>query len=314
LEVEVVVTIDSELNPTPEFNFALQLDYCVGSTPVALPTTSDNGFTGTWNPEAILTNAEGTTTYTFTPDDECALEVEVVVTITDDCGYTITGTMFPFVHTGDEIFDNQFEIKASLYNIPPENALDKIGYIRKQTPVQTVMVTYYDCDNDDPIVGAPKYPGTIGATNNPGLDIRWGDLGVIDPSIPNDDTLTETDNCPTAHIGKFTFENIAVGDYVIEISRLGFLTRYGIITVEGDDYIGHRELLGGDVNGDLMINDKDLSAIRSKMGIYGSTIYDWKYELNGDKSIDAFDANVIRINLGAYCTIYQETFDFITNL
>src|SRR4030095_11252800 len=41
---------------------------CVGATAPALPTTSNNNITGTWNPATISTAAAGTTTYTFTPD------------------------------------------------------------------------------------------------------------------------------------------------------------------------------------------------------------------------------------------------------
>jgi gliding motility-associated-like protein len=40
--------------------------YCQGATPDVLPTTSDNGITGTWN-AAISTASSGTITYTFTP-------------------------------------------------------------------------------------------------------------------------------------------------------------------------------------------------------------------------------------------------------
>jgi hypothetical protein len=151
-------------------------------------------------------------------------------------------------------------------------------------------------------------------TNNPGLPIRWEDLMIPVLSDPDATPLTETDYCSTAPIGKYAFENIAGGNYVLEISRPGFLTRYGVITVEGDDYLGHRELLAGDVNGDLMINEKDLSAVRLKTGEYGSAAYDSKYDLNGDQSCNNSDAGIVRFNLGAYCTIYQETFDFVTDL
>lgn len=53
--------------------------YCAGSNIAALPTLSNNGFTGTWSP-AIDNNA--TTTYTFTPTaGQCALTTTLPITI-----------------------------------------------------------------------------------------------------------------------------------------------------------------------------------------------------------------------------------------
>ena len=238
-------------------------------------------------------------------------EIFIAFTVTNCERYIVSGTVFPFVHSGDKTYDDKFETMVKLYDVPPIVVIDRIGFIRKQIPLQTEIVTYYDCTVDEPIVGAPKHPGTMGATNNPGLPIRWRDLSVTNPGKPNEDIITKTEKCPSSNIGKFSLENVPAGNYVIEISRHGFLTRYGIITVTGDMYSGHRELLGGDVNGDLMINEKDLSVIRTKMSSYGSTMYESKYDLTGSKSINTSDINIIRINNGAYATIYQETTDFV---
>src|SRR4029079_16157860 len=62
---------------------------CVGATAPALPTLSNNGITGTWNPAKISTAAAGTTTYTFTPDaSQCA-------TATTTVDVTVTGPVTP---------------------------------------------------------------------------------------------------------------------------------------------------------------------------------------------------------------------------
>jgi hypothetical protein len=54
-----------------------------------LPTLSNNGITGTWNPATISTAAAGTTTYTFTPDaGQCA-------TATTTVDVTVTGAVTP---------------------------------------------------------------------------------------------------------------------------------------------------------------------------------------------------------------------------
>ncbi len=55
---------------------------CQNSVAPALPSTSDNGFAGTWSPASISTTSTGTTTYIFTPTDPCATvsSMEIVVT------------------------------------------------------------------------------------------------------------------------------------------------------------------------------------------------------------------------------------------
>jgi hypothetical protein len=226
----------------------------------------------------------------------------VTVTITKDC-HAPYGTMFPFVNTGNTAYDNLFVTTARLYAMPPKTVADKVGYVRKQTPLQTVRVTYYDCTSDTPITDAPQYPGTVGAPNNPGLSIRWEAVGIDDTGIVDD----TRDPCPNVPIGKYAFEKLAAGNYVLELSRAGFMSRYGVITVTGDDYLDHRELIGGDINGDLIINDKDLTAIRLRECFYGSPLYDYKYDFFGNLRIDDGDTNIIRTNIGATQTIYLET-------
>lgn len=65
-------------NTTPTFNFATTI--CQNATVPALPTTSVNGVTGTWNPGVIDTTTSGS--YLFTPDaGQCALSATVAVSI-----------------------------------------------------------------------------------------------------------------------------------------------------------------------------------------------------------------------------------------
>lgn len=56
--------------------------YCQHSTAPALPLTSSNGITGTWNPASVNTATAGTFGYTFTPGGaECSNPVTVQITI-----------------------------------------------------------------------------------------------------------------------------------------------------------------------------------------------------------------------------------------
>jgi hypothetical protein len=229
---------------------------------------------------------------------------KICVTITEDC-FSPFGTIFPFVHTGNNIFDAQFITTAKLYIIPPAGIIDKIGYVRKQAPVYETVVSHYDCTTDF-IEGTPKNPGTIGGTNNPGLQIHWNNPGVIDNTL-----LTGLNDCPTVEIGKFEFKNIAPGTYILEIARAGFLPRYKEVTIASDVYLGHREILGGDINGDFIINEKDLSAILSKSSAYGNSGYNWKNDFNGDGQVNTIERNIIRVNLNTSSEIYKETLDWL---
>ena len=69
------LTIIPEVTPT----FPVVFPICSGSPLSTLPTTSDNGITGTWSPALDNTT---TTTYTFTPDmGECATTSSVTITV-----------------------------------------------------------------------------------------------------------------------------------------------------------------------------------------------------------------------------------------
>jgi gliding motility-associated-like protein len=121
------------LNPEfiPTFNTFPSI--CAGDPPPILPTTSNNGYSGTWNPAVVNNQQSGT--YTFTPAaGTCANEVNITIQVTPPtearfsfgknltyCGTTgpvpvlpntslngITGTWSPAVvdpnHSGTYIF------------------------------------------------------------------------------------------------------------------------------------------------------------------------------------------------------------------
>jgi hypothetical protein len=80
----VVVTSIGSLTPT----FSVINTVCPGSTLSPLPTTSNNGITGTWSPAL---NNTTTTTYTFTPDaGQCASTTTLTITVADNQPPTIT--------------------------------------------------------------------------------------------------------------------------------------------------------------------------------------------------------------------------------
>jgi len=76
--IEVIVEVTDSIIPI----FELQSQYCQNTEPQELPTTSDNGITGSWFPAAIDTSTAGTQTYIFTPDEgQCATDSEMTVEV-----------------------------------------------------------------------------------------------------------------------------------------------------------------------------------------------------------------------------------------
>ncbi|MBB3841340.1 uncharacterized protein YjdB, partial [Runella defluvii] len=84
----MMVQVSSSVTPT----FTQIGPYCQGVTPVVLPTTSENGITGTWN-AAISTANVGLTSYTFTPAvAQCAVPTTMNVLVNSLPTAMLTGT------------------------------------------------------------------------------------------------------------------------------------------------------------------------------------------------------------------------------
>ena len=75
-------TMDVEIIAPTIPTFTQIAPICINSAAPTLPTTSDNGITGTWSPAIINTAVAGTSTYTFTPDAGlCATTTTMDITI-----------------------------------------------------------------------------------------------------------------------------------------------------------------------------------------------------------------------------------------
>jgi gliding motility-associated-like protein len=73
-------TVTVNPNITPTFSFGTSLTICAGAAVPTLPTTSDNGITGTWSPATVDDQNSGT--YTFTPTaGQCAVSTSFNVTV-----------------------------------------------------------------------------------------------------------------------------------------------------------------------------------------------------------------------------------------
>ena len=81
---QTIVTINPNITPT----FTAVAPICAGAVLAPLPTTSVNGYTGTWSPAM---NNMTTTTYTFTPTaGQCAVSTTMTITVNPNITPTFT--------------------------------------------------------------------------------------------------------------------------------------------------------------------------------------------------------------------------------
>src|SRR4029434_2524787 len=84
----VVTTMDIVISAQILPKFTAVAPICSGATLAALPTTSNNGITGTWSPAL---NNTATTTYTFTPAaGQCATTTTLTITVNPNITPTFT--------------------------------------------------------------------------------------------------------------------------------------------------------------------------------------------------------------------------------
>jgi len=232
------------------------------------------------------------------------------IEIVETC-FTLTGTVFPFVQREDTAFNVLFPIIVKLYAVPSQK---NISFLSTQQPLYITQATFYNGKTDF-IAGTPKYPGTFATTNNPGLPIDWNNISKL--SGASDTTsLTPIDTIPIPAnmMGKYEFKDIPEGNYLLVISRQGFLTRIGKIKVEaGKEYLGHREILAGDVDANYRVNTTDVSRVRgkylTKWGVNNE--YDPRYDFDGNGEIDYSDIDYTYFNFGATFSIYREYKEWI---
>jgi hypothetical protein len=188
----LTITVNDPVTPT----FTAVGPFCSGATIPALPTTSNNGISGTWSP-AISNTA--TTTYTFTPDaGECATSTTLQIVITplptitligspacsgDLLTYSVafsvsSGTPSNSEGTLDNTGGNNWEITGITAGTPVTISLDVAGCVR------TLDITAPDCNC--PAVDAPTNPvstsycagasvTSVSATVPAGFTVDWYD-------------------------------------------------------------------------------------------------------------------------------------------
>jgi hypothetical protein len=217
------------------------------------------------------------------------------------------------VNWGDEI-DDEFPVIVSLKKIPENNGdLDAmLTALTNDTPIYSDVAKLHT--GAMYITRSPYAPGVIGALYNPGEEIEWGTLPIV-PRTPLGDELEEHETPQMInHITSGYYELVSeVGNYILEIKRVGYVTRWAPVTVTPKRVtdLNHREIVAGDVATpiDRILTEADALELKDKIGSYfkdGGT-YDPKYDLNSDGKIDQLDYNIIIKLLNFQVINYKET-------
>ena len=153
---------------------------CINVAATNLPTTSNNGVDGSWNPSAINTSASGITTYTFTPNSGiCAttttMDIEIVSPPFVDAGpdQTITCTS----NVGGAQIGSAY-IPGNIYSWTPSTGLSASNIsnpIANPVGATTYTLTVTNsagCVSVDQVnVTLDTAPPIVGITNNTGTTV-----------------------------------------------------------------------------------------------------------------------------------------------
>jgi gliding motility-associated-like protein len=209
----VTVTIAEDLPTTPTFTQVAPI--CIGGSLSALPTTSNNGISGTWAP--ALDNT-ATTTYTFTPNsDECATSTtmtivvnSVTLVIADPapvCAPSTVNLALPAITAGSDSGTLTYwtDAAATIALVNPNAVSVSNTYYIKNTvsgcfTIRPVLATIGLNTLSPPTVTTPVYlcqnsPGVpLTATASAGSTLIWYGInpvgGIGSPTAPTPSTLT----------------------------------------------------------------------------------------------------------------------------
>jgi hypothetical protein len=150
----------------------------------------------------------------------------------------------------------------------------------------------------------------MGSADNPGKKISWGKIKKIVGTVS--DVVVAPGETPESNVGMYTFTNIVPGEYILEVLRPGFLTRWGKITINEDGMtLGHREIIAGDFNGDYAIRLNDISILNANYADKNNARYNATFDVDGSLDVGADDVGILIFNLGAFLNIYLETEEWI---
>ncbi len=237
---------------------------------------------------------------TFTPSPE--MTVIPVASDTPTLPFTATDTETPTEAPSDTLTPPPEMTEVSTASNTPTDIATAVASmtITNTVPPPTVivMMTVESFASPSPTVDVPTAPSppTI-ITGIVQLQYPYGtnaDTRVV--LIQNDYIVSET---LTAGDGSFTLANIPAGDFRLEVAHSGYLPLSITLHVSDNQSVSlsPMTLQAGDVNGDNLIDQRDLATLEQVYGLLASNV-PLGADLNHDGVIDLMDLQMLAANLG----------------
>lgn len=98
----IIVTVTPKITPT----FTINTTFCSGDSAPLLPTTSNNGISGSWSPSIISNISSGN--YIFTPNiNYCANQTTITITVNECIDFPVIGCInFDPTNSASNIYEN----------------------------------------------------------------------------------------------------------------------------------------------------------------------------------------------------------------
>jgi len=141
-------TLTITVNQPTASTFTAVNPICSGETLNALPTTSNNGFTGTWAPAL---NNTATTTYTFTPTaGQCASSATLTIEVNPSPVFTITGGCNGVSYTLNAEVETTTDVTTYAWSNPSNEPIGTDSSVVISTPgVYALEVTQNGCTAEE---------------------------------------------------------------------------------------------------------------------------------------------------------------------
>ncbi|OJV55225.1 MAG: hypothetical protein BGO31_20000 [Bacteroidetes bacterium 43-16] len=185
LPVTVTINVSGQITPT----FTQVAPFCHGTTAPVLPTTSLNGFSGTWLPATVSNIASGT--YTFTPatSSSCLSNATMSITVKPISEVTVYDSIcseeLPIVWNGITVTAGG--ANAATYIVPAANACDSITTLNLTVTTNT-NPGVVAAANPSGLIGTGQtvtFTATLTDAAGSSPSYQWHKSGTIIPGATN---------------------------------------------------------------------------------------------------------------------------------
>ncbi|MEI6602892.1 MAG: hypothetical protein WCL54_05355 [Clostridia bacterium] len=145
-------------------------------------------------------------------------------------------------------------------------------------------------------------------------DAYMNAAGVTNVSIRS--TYLSTTILKTTSVDPVTktasFASMPNGDYVVSVTRSGYMIRDIAVTVAGGNVsLGDKSMIAGDIFPDEIIDGSDSESMFSAIGYgYGDPNYIVSFDINLDGILDGTDSELLMANLGLDVGYYGESVNY----